>query len=45
MFLISSREVYYYSKDRDRILRDHEMFESDLIHGFQILLSELFDWN
>jgi len=45
VFLISSREVYYYSKDHDRILRDHEMFESDLIPGFRIPLSELFDWS
>jgi Uma2 family endonuclease len=45
VFLISSREVYYYSKDYDRILRDHEMFESDLISGFQVSLAEVFDWN
>jgi Uma2 family endonuclease len=44
VFLISSREVYYYSKERDRILRDYEMFESALIPGLQIPLAELFDW-
>jgi hypothetical protein len=45
VFLISSREVYFYSPERDRILRDHEYFESELIPGFRIALAELFDWD
>jgi Uma2 family endonuclease len=44
VFLIPSREVYFYSAERDRILRDHEMFESALVPGFQVRLAELFDW-
>jgi Uma2 family endonuclease len=44
VFLIPSREVYFYSAERDRILRDHQMFESALVPGFQVGLAELFDW-
>jgi Uma2 family endonuclease len=42
VFHIPSREVYFYSSDHDRILRDHEMFATPLIPGFQTPLSELF---
>jgi Uma2 family endonuclease len=42
VFLIPSREVYFYSPERDRILRDHEYFESELIPGFRIALADLF---
>jgi Uma2 family endonuclease len=42
VFHIPSREVYFYSSDHDRILRDNEMFATPLIPGFQMLLSELF---
>jgi Uma2 family endonuclease len=44
VFHIPTREVYFYSAEQDRILRDHEMFESALIPGFSIRLSDLFDW-
>ena len=44
VFSIPTREVYFYSPDRDRILREHELFESALVPGFQIRLSDLFDW-
>jgi Uma2 family endonuclease len=42
VFHIRSREVYFYSGDHDRILRDHEMFATPLIPGFQMPLAELF---
>jgi Uma2 family endonuclease len=44
VFSLPSREAYFYSPDKDRILRDHEAFESELIPGFKVTLTELFDW-
>src|SRR5277367_2912997 len=44
IFHIPTREVYFYSAEQDRILRDHETFESVLIPGFRVRLADLFDW-
>ena len=43
VFSIETREVYCYSQQHDRILRDHETLSTSLIPGFSIRIADLFD--
>jgi Uma2 family endonuclease len=43
VILIETREVYCYSQQHDRILREHETLSTSLIPGFSIQISDLFD--
>jgi Uma2 family endonuclease len=43
IFFAETREVHFYSEQEDRILRDHHVFKSELIPGFQLRLADLFD--
>jgi Uma2 family endonuclease len=43
VFSIETREVYCYSQQHDRILREYETLATSLIPGFSIRIADLFD--